>query len=165
MINQAHFSYPFLLALLVAMLIGHSFTLVEVLIILWASVLPDVDFIIGMWHEFRHPEDRKSHHGYITHAPLVYVPFLLILGWYQAKLALFIGYGLLTHFIMDSLVAGDGIRWLYPFKKKFYLWHNATKDLYGFEWLKKYKELPVYTFDNIAFVLTVVIVIYMITIY
>ncbi|MGB0757321.1 MAG: metal-dependent hydrolase [Patescibacteria group bacterium] len=163
MINQAHFSYPFLLALLIAMLIGHSFTLGEVFVILTASVFPDVDFLFGMWSEFKHPEKKESHHAYITHAPLVYVPIIIVLMVIEMKLGLLVMYGLLTHFIMDSLVAPDGIRWLYPFKDKFYLWTKITKDLYGFAFLNKYRSLRLYTVDNIAFLVTVVIVVYMIT--
>jgi len=161
MVNQAHISYPFLLALLLGTLFGYSFNTFELLVIILAAWAPDFDYIYFIIFNTGKPHEAKTHHYYITHAPLFYVPFLVILALFSWQLALLIFYGFLTHFIMDSLIASEGIRWLYPFKKDFYLWTSYTKGLYKMEdWLKAYKKMPIYFFDNIAFLVTVVLVFY-----
>ncbi len=160
MINQAHFSYPFLIALLFGIAFGHLLSIQEAFVLLFFSFAPDIDFLAEMYLNRKNPTKIVNHHKFITHAPLFYVLFLAILSIWSVKFALLSSYGLLTHFVMDTIVAPHGIRWLYPFKKKFYRWGDFTKGIDDTnKWLMAYKRLPIYKYDNIAFFITVILVI------
>jgi len=159
MINQAHFSYPFLVALLIGISFGYLWTAPEALMLLLSAFLPDVDFLREMYLTRKYPGKIFNHHNFITHTPAFYILFLLGLGLWSTKYALLASYGLTTHFIMDTIVAPRGIRWFYPFKNKYYLLADFTKNIEDTnKWLRAYKKLPIYKYDNIAFVLTVVLV-------
>lgn len=163
MINQAHASYPFLLAVLVGAFFHYNFSSFQILVIMLFAWLPDLDYPLAMYLNKKYPGRHIGHHQFITHAPLFYLPFLLVIAYFDWRIALLALYGLLTHFVMDSLIAPDGIRWLYPFSKKYYLWTGYTKGIFETEaWLQAYKKLPIYKFDNLAFLLTIILVIYLI---
>lgn len=161
MVNQAHASYPFLLAVLVGAFFSYGFSDFEIFIILLSAWLPDFDYIYALYQMKKHPEKYRSHHQFMTHAPLLYIPLVLLIIFFNWHIGFLFLYGLLTHFVMDSLIAPDGIRWLYPFSKKFFLWTSYTKGQFDVrQWLASYKKLPVYFFDNLAFVATVFLIVY-----
>ena len=163
MINQAHVSYPFLLAVLVGTFFHYHFSSFQLLVIMLFAWLPDFDYPWALYLSKKYPNRQIRHHAFLTHAPLFYLPFLLIIAFFNSQVALLALYGLLTHFVMDSLVAPDGIRWLYPFSSKYYLWTSYTKGIFETEaWLRAYKKLPIYKIDNLAFLLTIILVIYLI---
>ncbi len=160
MVNQAHFSYPFLIASMLSIAFGHLVSVQEAFVLLFAAFAPDIDFLAEMYLKKKYPKKVINHHDFITHAPLFYVIFVVGISIWNIKYGMLAVYGLLTHFIMDTLISPHGIRWLYPFKNKFYLWTDFTKGLDDTDkWLAAYKKLPIYKYDNIAFVITIVLVI------
>ncbi len=163
MINQAHVSYPFLLAIIVGTFFHYNFSVFQLLVIMLFAWLPDFDYPVALYLSKKYPNKKIRHHEFITHSPLFYLPFLLIIALFDWEIAFLAFYGLLTHFIMDSLIAPDGIRWFYPFSRKYYLWTGYTKGIFETEaWLRAYKKLLIYKLDNIAFLLTIILVIYLI---
>lgn len=163
MMNQAHISYPFLLAVLIGTLFGYHFSTFELFVIMLSAWLPDLDYLFFVIFKDK-SKKYPSHHYYLTHAPLFYLPFLLVLFWYNWKLGWLVFYGLTTHFVMDSLISSEGVRWFYPFRKKFYLWTDYTRNAGNVrEWLAIYKKLPIYIYDNLAFFLTIGLVLYLVS--
>ena len=157
---QAHFSYPFLAALAFANMAGIPFSAVDAFFVIGSSMLPDLDYFVALWEKKRHPERTVAHHSYITHVPVVYVPVVLVV-WALggAGNAAWTAYGILSHFIMDTFIAADGVRWLYPWKKKFFCWTTWTYNAHGKEWLIQYRALPIYRLDMIFFAGAVVVLI------
>ena len=160
MVNQAHFSYPFLLWLLISIIFGHLVTTQEAFMVLFAALAPDIDFLLEIYLTRKNPNKISNHHNFITHAPLFYMPFVIGIGIWNIKYGILVFYGLATHFLMDTLISPRGIKWLYPFKGKYYSLTDFTKGIEDTnKWLKAYKKLPIYKYDNIAFAITVVLVI------
>lgn len=106
---------------------------------LFCSQLPDIDEIIGVILNVqkRHEAiyEGSDHHGALLHLPLLYFSIffffknsLKIFNKNKVKSflddnRLFFAYKIFTanivaHLIMDSLGFGQGLRWLYPFRKK-----------------------------------------------
>jgi len=154
-------SYPFLLAILVGTFFNFHFSVFELFIIMFFAWLPDFDYPLALYLKSKYPDRHIGHHQFITHVPLFYLPVVIVISFFDWRVGLLAFYGLLTHFVMDSLIAPDGIRWFYPFSKKYFLWTDYTKGVFETkDWLKVYKKLPIYIIDNIAFAITIALVIY-----
>jgi len=97
----------------------------------------------------------------LTHVPLAYSFAPLALFFRPGLKISLICLGLFAHFILDSFFTGDGIRWFYPFSKKFFLFcGKETKGChgrYGLDWLRAYKKTVGYKleFISIAFLLII----------
>ncbi len=102
------------------MLFKEEFSAAAVGMVIFLSILPDLDviiaFIFGSWK----PGVKKlDHHDYVTHTPIFYIcisiPVWLAIGVQQAILFLLIT---LTHLLLDSWRTDDGIMWLWPVSKR-----------------------------------------------
>ena len=154
MVPQAHFSYPFLTATAVSVAVGYQFNAWEVFTILFSSVLPDIDwFFLG--------SRRIHHHNYLSHAPLFYFLLIGLASYFlPLNIILFSLFGITSHFMMDTLLSGDGIHWLYPFSRKKILLTEYVKGVHGDEGLVLYKRLPIYKMDNFAFIIVVILLVF-----
>jgi hypothetical protein len=104
-------------------------------LLLWGAIFsaaPDLDLSYNTLHpkkktvNFADCKDKDSHRGHFTHAPLVWLAVgLLLFFWGISINSLFLVFLSLlfwlcswVHFALDSLE--DGIRWLWPFNKRFF---------------------------------------------
>lgn len=104
---------------------------------------PDMDFIFHFIHNGVSREDYQ--HRNMIHYPLLYLPigtFLVYLMGGESWAALFF-IASACHFVHDSIAIGWGIKWLYPFSNKNYvfLYHYSKVEKRG---LRKF----VFAFDK-----------------
>ena len=99
-----------------------------------AVLLPDVDIItiplFGKWHH------RTHTHFPLTYIPLIALAFVFLLAPYAVLFAL----AVLAHFIHDTLGLGFGIRWLWPFSQRRFLF-LVPQDT-GEHWVQQYYLRP-----------------------
>ena len=83
------------------------------------ALLPDLDFLA---HLARRKADAFSHeHRNLLHNPLLFIPIgFIILIFINIGLAYLFALCSFIHFLHDSIGMGWGIRWAYPFSKKYY---------------------------------------------
>lgn len=83
------------------------------------SLLPDLDFLL---HLARQGTGRFSHeHRDLLHNPLVFISAgTIFLAFMNGGLALLFALSAIAHFLHDSVGMGWGVRWAYPFSKKYY---------------------------------------------
>ena len=63
-----------------------------------------------------------SDHRDGLHYPLLFIPIVGLLGYLvDPYIGLILSFGALIHFIHDSIGVGWGIKWLYPFDSKSYM--------------------------------------------
>ncbi len=83
------------------------------------SLLPDVDFLLYITK--RKPDEMSHEHRNIFHYPLLFIPIgFIILAFININLAFLFALCSLFHFLHDSVGIGWGVRFLYPFSKKYY---------------------------------------------
>jgi hypothetical protein len=104
-------------------------------LLLWGAIFgaaPDLDLSYNTLHPAKKTinladcRDDQSHRKHFTHAPLIWLAaFLVILSIalaiknvFSTSLAILLWFCSWTHFALDSLE--DGIRWFWPFNKKFF---------------------------------------------
>jgi hypothetical protein len=139
--------------------------------ILLFSIFPDLDSIyyaLKSKLNFHLDETFQHHYKSITHYPLVYTPFVillipsLILNFYPTYfLAIVIGvYG--GHFLFDSIACGDGIMWgKNPLKRLQYgrfinIYSEKTDGYHGKYWYARYRKTLISKFGNILVISTIV---------
>jgi hypothetical protein len=102
------------------LLFKEEFSVAAVGMVIFLSILPDLDvilaFLFGSWKPGR---KKLDHHDYLTHTPIFYsglsLAVWLAIGVQQAVLFLLIT---LTHLLLDSWRTDDGIMWLWPVSKR-----------------------------------------------
>lgn len=97
-------------------------------LLLWGmffAFAPDLDMFYVFWKEksFRHTGKTFNHRQFITHAPIIWLlaslsVSILANSAFMRYFGLVIWFSSWSHFILDSEICG--VRWLYPFSKKFY---------------------------------------------
>lgn len=127
MLTPGHVASSYLLTKS-ASLIGIDFSFSEVLAVVVAGNLPDVDFILG----FFTGKKGELHHQNITHTPLgilILLAVVFILFNTPFALSLFLALSMFLHLILDDLAhllsrmrlisgkVNPQINWLYPFTK------------------------------------------------
>jgi len=83
------------------------------------SVLPDFDFPLHLAKKGQ----KELHHEHrdLFHNPLIFLPIgFLLISFININMALLFFFCVLFHFIHDSIGMGWGVRWLYPFSKRYY---------------------------------------------
>lgn len=163
MIFLAHAAYPALLFAIFAKFSSTTYSLFDFLILIFFSILPDLDFLFYKIFKKGKYDSDFQHHQWPSHWPIIYLPlFILLILFPNLKLFL-ICYGLLSHFIMDTFLSGDGIMWLYPFSKRFFsLCDKKTKGCHGIKWFKLYKKKTIYKIDLLGFVALLFLLYYLI---
>lgn len=134
----SHLSYPAVVFMGVAKVFGLAYTPQDILILMGFSVLPDLDFIF--WKLKGHGFDQNyKHHAWPSHWPIVYLPFVLYCVVFPSPSKLLAGFGILSHFIMDSFFCVDGVMWLYPFStRRLNFFAVDTGGVHGWVWFKAY---------------------------
>jgi len=129
-----------------------------------AANLPDLDFIFV--------KDKNNHRNTITHAPLFWLPLIVVgffvSGYLGKNLFLYVtafSLGIFSHFLLDWFAAREkgigGVRLFYPFSKKHYGFLPLTEpeikfsSLMTFPW-KKY--LSYYASNKILFFAELIII-------
>ena len=108
-----------------------------------AALSPDFDFLVYFFKNGITREDYN--HRNLVHYPLLFLPIITyvayVLGGNVWATLFFLG--ALSHFIHDSIAIGWGIKWLYPFsnKKFVFLYHHSKIEKRGLRKL-------VFAFDN-----------------
>jgi len=94
-----------------------------------ASISPDVDFLV-YWIRKKKIDQFAHEHRDLLHYPLWFPTIGGLLFWYIFGWVFGIVWFLVTmgHFIHDTGEGGYGIRWLYPFNKKYFLLKSITKE-------------------------------------
>lgn len=143
------------------------------------SLLPDLDFAIYFFK--RKKLDELAHeHRDIMHNPIIYiVAGFIILSFWSIALAWLFTILSFWHFLHDSIPEGGGwgIRWLYPFSKKYYKFFSdkdgksarqfvvawtqkeqkqAAKEFGDPNWVKHYLQSPELLFEVIVFIAAIV---------
>lgn len=101
-------------------------------LLLWGmffAFAPDLDMFYAFWKEksFKHTGKSFNHRQFISHIPLVWLiaGFIVVIfakNQFIQYFGLIIWLSSWSHFVLDS--ESLGIRWLYPFSKKFYALKN-----------------------------------------
>lgn len=88
-----------------------------------SCLLPDIDFIWKLLTDkIRGKSLQTKFHRDGLHYPLLFIPIVIFIGLlFNPWVALILGVGCVTHFIHDSIGVGWGVKWLYPFSKKSYM--------------------------------------------
>jgi len=111
-----HLGVAFIFSTLFSSIFGFKLTLPFLLIIIFFNYLPDVDILIELLQRKRLGGKEHGFHREITHYSLLYISLsLLILLASDYKLALMFITCVCSHFILDSIGTGWGIKWLWSF--------------------------------------------------
>lgn len=85
------------------------------------SLLPDADFFVEFIKHGSVGGKVIREHRELAHFPLFYVPVVFVIFFLFGGIwSVFLGLGLLAHFLHDSVGIGWGIKWLWPFSKRAY---------------------------------------------
>lgn len=110
--------FGLLVGILLHVLSGFNYLLCLAIGVL-ACLLPDLDYV---WRALVSRKPPTSTHRDGLHYPLLFIPIVGMIGlavdWY---ICLVLMLGALIHFLHDSIGVGWGVKWLFPFKKKSYM--------------------------------------------
>ena len=156
----AHASYLYLAANLVGLIVGRPIPLEYNIAIIIFSIILDLDYFFNLIGQlvttgkYRIPD---HHHGWPSHWPIVYVPFV-ILALVLRNDYLTIGVlSIYVHLAMDTMFCNEGLMLFYPFSRKWYkFFSEKTKNKPGLKWNDAYSKLVIYRFDRVAFILMVI---------
>jgi len=125
------------------LMINADFSAVTLGIVVFLSILPDLDGILAyLFRKWKPGVKRLNHHDYFTHTPILYL-CLSIAIWFGIGKDFSILFILLimTHLILDSWGTDDGIMWLWPAsKRKFSILARNLHEggLYGMSYYRRY---------------------------
>ena len=90
-----------------------------------------------------------------THFPIVYSPLIILVILLPNIYTISIVTVIYVHLFVDSFCTSDGIKWLYPFNKKYYGFLNdKTKGKHGILWQNEYMTTPLYKIEFVLLVAT-----------
>jgi hypothetical protein len=128
------------------------------------GLLPDFDMVIFLKYIIKGERSKLSgttfkHHEFPTHFPLLYSPLIVVAIIIPHIYTLSMVTAVYLHFFMDTFYTSDGIKWLYPFNKKFYLLSSAkTGGKQGIYWEKEYQTTFFYKLEFIFLALSCFVV-------
>lgn len=159
MTTLSHASYPSLLFIAVAKLLNIQYSLLDLLILIFFSILPDIDFLFYKFIKKKKYDSTFQHHKWFTHWPSIYISLLVMLFFFSGLKLFLICYGLFSHFIIDTFFSGDGIMWFYPFSKKFLsMFSKKTNSYHGKDWFNIYKKKVIWKIDLLAFTVLLIVI-------
>jgi len=138
MLPPGHIAAGYLAATAYESIFHPAMTISQSKNLLWIGALsgfiPDIDMFfaflkVGAW---RIDIKKVDHRSYLTHYPFIWLMLTLILffigkfisDFYIQSIAVVIFLGTYSHFILDSLDSGTGIKWLWPFSDSLYTMKN-----------------------------------------
>lgn len=115
------FKLGLLWAFLIGILFHHPLTLGWFLGGILFAFLPDIDFWVEYAQRGTVGGKFLGAHRTLLHNPLTLVPFIIFIGvFFGPAWMTLAAFGIIGHFIHDSLGMGFGVRWLWPFSARFY---------------------------------------------
>ena len=158
MIILSHASYPSLLFIIIAKLFHIQYSFSDLLILIFFSILPDFDFLFYRFIKRKKYDSNFQHRKWFTHWPITYIPLLILLFFFPSLELFLVCFGIFSHLILDTFLAGDGIMWFYPLSKKFFnFFAKSTNGHHGPEWFNIYKKMTIYKIDILAFVILLLV--------
>jgi hypothetical protein len=141
------------------------------------AVIADIDFFIHLFKNNWKVDEFAHEHRDLLHNPILFslsggIVFFVFLGWSWSLLWILTT---IYHFIHDTLESGWGVRWLYPFSKKYltlapYSPKKVIKDKseqriiaakYGdSNWIKEEAKFKLRLILEILFFITTIVVIW-----
>lgn len=129
MLPPGHIAAGYLVAKIIISATKPAFSINEINWLLWSGAFfgfaPDLDMFYAFWKvkSFRHSGEKFNHRQFITHTPIIWLSaglFVALLGrtLFWKYLGIIICLSAWSHLFLDSFYMG--VRWLYPFNKKFY---------------------------------------------
>lgn len=112
-------------------------------IIVFLSILPDLDSSLAfLFKKWKPGQEKLNHHDYFTHTPLFYILLTGVVWiWLGKELGgLFLSITI-THLLLDSWATDDGIKWFWPISnKKYSLFPSDLHEggLYGVKYYVRY---------------------------
>jgi len=161
MIILSHIAYPTLFFITIAKLFNIEYSLTHLLVLMFFSMYPDLDYFFHALISKKKISFNVPHRKWFTHWPITYTPLLVLLYFFPSLTLSLICLGIYSHFILDTFFSGDGLRWLYPFSKKYFSFFGGkTKGYYGIEWFNIYKKMFIYKADILSFIALLIILIF-----
>ncbi len=157
----SHMAYPYLLANMVAWLMGVRLSVEQNILLVIFSVLPDVDLGIH-WLYTRITKVRFNiginHHQWASHWPISYIPLALVFAIWPNTTTLLMIFGILSHLLMDSIACSWGIMWLYPFSKRWFNYYASRfmKINDGKQWLAEWNKTNFHVVEMIGLGLMII---------
>jgi len=156
----SHLSYPYIVANVVALLVGKPIPLEYNLLILFFSLFPDFDIAVDFIYQMITKKKYKvpdNHHHLPTHWPVVYLPLVIIAIATLNTFFIIATGAIYVHLIMDTFFCSQGVMLFYPFSKKWYIFFSSkTKHKKGLDWNKAYSTLAISKIDKWAFLLVLI---------
>jgi hypothetical protein len=101
-------------------LFKEEFSVATLGIVVFLSILPDLDGMLAfLFRNWRPGYKKLDHHDYITHTPIFYLCISIAVWVGLGKELSFLFFLLtMTHLLLDSYGTDDGIMWLWPISKR-----------------------------------------------
>ncbi|MFX1294433.1 MAG: metal-dependent hydrolase [Promethearchaeota archaeon] len=109
------------------------------------GLIPDFDIILFLKDLLKGDKSKRlgktfKHHEFPTHYPILYSPLIILVIFIPNIYTITIITTIYLHLLLDTFYTSDGIKWLYPFNRKFYvLLSDKTIGKQGAYWEKAYK--------------------------
>jgi hypothetical protein len=135
------------------LILGIAPTFLGIVVGVVFGVLPDFDVLIMLFSAMRGGKFKMDgldfkHHEFPSHFPLIYSPLIVIVIIFPNIYTFTMISALYLHLFVDSFYTSDGIKWLYPFKDKYYsLQSEKIKGKHGILWAFEYKKTPLYKLE------------------
>ena len=112
----SHLGVAFIFSIVFSRTLNIPLTPPFLLFNIFCNYLPDIDIPIELLMRGRLGGKKHGFHRELTHYPLLYIIIsLLLLLIFDYRWILILLAGVYTHFLLDSMGAGWGIKWLWPF--------------------------------------------------
>ncbi|MFH0868295.1 MAG: metal-dependent hydrolase [Candidatus Woesearchaeota archaeon] len=157
MFITAHIAYPTLIFMLIANLFNINYSSTHILILIFFSILPDLDNLVYGIITRSKKNLYGPHRKWFTHWPITYTPFLVLLCFKPSLVLALICFGIYFHFFLDTFLSEDGMMWLAPFSKKFFIFSKINlKERGGNFWFREYRKKLIFKVEVFSFVFLII---------
>jgi hypothetical protein len=95
----------------------------------------------------------------VTHYPIFYTPFIIAAFVFPSILTICMALAIYLHFLGDTFYTDDGIRWLWPFSKKYFkILSDTMEGMHDKDWVLAYRKTPLYKLEWVFFIATLIII-------
>ena len=165
-IFPGHFSVSYIVYNILLLLLGNYLQpdMIVVFLAIIVGLLPDlIDIIYSLISGigFRSKDHEMRHHSWPTHFPIFYIPFIIICIIFPCILTFSMAINIYLHFLGDSFFTDDGIRWLWPFSKRYFkLLSKSMEGKHDKKWVVFYRKTPLWKIEWILFGISASIIIF-----